>query len=369
MWIRWAAPTVVFFNIAVLLLWGACSGNAREPTAASNIIISTPTSEPRSELAQQSLNNSPQLSATPTLVEVLADITDAVVQIKTPFGSGSGFIFDEENGLVLTNAHVVEEFHSVTVYVQNIGVLDRLGMSADVVGKSEEADLAVLRLVGGGNYRQLGIEYSGEVLLGQEVVAIGYPLTALLGDEVTISKGVVSSSRLIDGIQYIQTDASVNPGNSGGPLIDAKGNVVGITTAKIDLSEFGIQVEGIGLAINVDEIRAMIPAMLAGGGVAGRYSGTFHSSKNSTDADVYLELVMRGKKLSGRVRIGEPFNLDEPIDGRVDEGRVLFRTYYTVEGLPNIITFDSTSRSTTTVDGTFEITPSGETGSWRVTRE
>ena len=147
MWIRWAAPTVVFFNIAVLLLWGACSGNAREPTAASNIIISTPTSEPRSERAQQSLTISPQIGATPTLVEVLADITDAVVQIKTPFGSGSGFIFDEENGLVLTNAHVVEEFHSVTVYVQNIGVLDRLGMSADVVGKSEEADLAVLRLV------------------------------------------------------------------------------------------------------------------------------------------------------------------------------------------------------------------------------
>ncbi|MCH8064045.1 MAG: trypsin-like peptidase domain-containing protein [Chloroflexi bacterium] len=291
------------------------------------------------------------------------------MQIKTPFGSGSGFIFDGENGLVLTNAHVVEEFHSVTVYVQNIGVLDRLGMSADVVGISAEADLAILRLVGGGDYRQLDLEYSGEVLLGQEVVAIGYPLAALLGDEVTISRGVVSSSRLIEGIQYIQTDESINPGNSGGPLIDAKGNVLGITTAKVDLSEIGILVEGIGLAINVYEIRGMIPAMLAGGGVAGRYSGTLHSSKNATDADVSLELVVRGSKLSGRIRIGEPFNLDEPIDGTVDERRVLFKTYYSVIGLPRIITFDGTSRSTTNVDGTFEITPSGETGSWKVARE
>ena len=103
--------------------------------------------------------------------------------------------------------------------------------------------------------------------------------------------------------------------------------------------------------------------------MAGKYSGVFHNSNSSADADVSLELVVRGSNLSGRVRIGEPFNLDEPIDGMVDKGSVSFRTYYSVAGLPHIITFEGTSRSTTTVEGTFEITPSGETGSWRVGRE
>ena len=76
--------------------------------------------------------------ATPTLVEVLANVADAVVQIKTPDWNGSGFIIDGENGLVLTNAHVGGDFGGVTAYVQNVGVLDSIGISTDVLGKNNE---------------------------------------------------------------------------------------------------------------------------------------------------------------------------------------------------------------------------------------
>ena len=361
---------MILFTCVILTAISASCG-VGTPTVPSKFdtTSSAPTIEPIDSQPGQEPEISPDAIATPTLVEVLSGVTDAVVQIKTPFGGGSGFIFDGDNGLVLTNAHVVGDFNSVTAFVQNIGVLDRVGLTADVVGKNEKADLAVLRLVGEGGFHQLDLGHSGEVFLGQEVIVVGYPLATLLDDEVSISRGVVSSNRLIEGVRYIQTDASVNPGNSGGPLIDSKGNVIGIMTARIDLSEFGIRVEGIGLAVNVAEINKLIPSLIAGGGLEGVYSGTFSHETKGTDTDFVLEIIVRGDRLNGRIQLAEPFNVDEAIEGFVDGNKVRFLTHYSAGSQLRTISFEGISRTRTRISGTFDISPSRETGNWNVVRE
>ncbi|MDA1229094.1 MAG: S1C family serine protease [Chloroflexi bacterium] len=334
------------FLAAVLLM--ACNGNASATPSALDISVP---------------------GATPTLVEVLADISDAVVQIRTPNGNGSGFIIDGEEGLVLTNAHVVEDFAGVTAYVQNVGVLARVGVSADVVGKNDEIDLALIRLVGDGEYHQLDLDYSEKVALGQEVIALGYPLASILGDELTISRGVVSSSRIYEGVNYIQTDASVNPGNSGGPLVDAQGNVIGITTAKLDLSDLGIAVEGVSFAISVDEINKLIPSLMAGGGLSGLYTGTFSHETQGTETDLVLELNFKGDNLNGRINLAEPFNIDEAIDGSVEGSKITFRTHYSEGNQVKTISFEGSARTSNRIAGTFDISPTRDTGTWIATRE
>lgn len=172
------------------------------------------------------------------VVDVVDVVTPSVVSIRvvaenrrggTGEGAGSGFVVAPD-GFVVTNDHVVERAKSVAVVFTDGRELD-----ARVVGTDPATDLALLRVPDGG-LAPVVIGASEMLRVGQMAIAIGNPL----GFQSTVSAGVVSalgrnlrsrSGRLIENV--IQTDVALNPGNSGGPLVDSRGRVIGVNTAMI----------------------------------------------------------------------------------------------------------------------------------------
>jgi len=172
-------------------------------------------------------------------------------------GSGSGFFFTPD-GLLLTNSHVVHGARQIRVTTQ-----EAERFSADIVGNDPDSDLAVIRVsTRGAPHVRFG--KSSKLRMGQIAIAIGNPL----GFEHTVTAGVVSAlgrslrastGRLIDDV--IQTDAALNPGNSGGPLVSARGEVIGVNTAIIP----GAQ--GICFAVASDTAQWVLGQLLAHGRV------------------------------------------------------------------------------------------------------
>lgn len=182
-------------------------------------------------------------------------------------GFGSGVVYDAK-GHILTNSHVIGEADKILVTLA-----DGRTVPATVVGEDEETDLAVLKVDEEG-LTPAEFGDSETLRLGQPVLAIGNPLGMPGGPSVT--SGVVSSlTRNLrrdwfpygDGLKVIQTDAAVNPGNSGGPLIDLRGRVVAITTATMPWAE------SIGFAIPVNAAKETADQLIAHGRVPRAWLG------------------------------------------------------------------------------------------------
>ena len=194
---------------------------------------------------------------TPTLPQIVSTAVRSVVAIKTPAGTGSGFFIDK--GLILTNAHVVGQFHKATIAADRADI--KISVTGDVVGVDEKADLALVSVGSDFDRPALSLGDFDSTTLAEEVVIIGFPLGEVLGDSVSVTRGIVSSKRTHNGLKYLQTDAAANPGNSGGPLLNSRGEVVGIMTLRFAVTETGIFIEGTALALSADDIKARLPAL------------------------------------------------------------------------------------------------------------
>jgi S1-C subfamily serine protease len=166
-------------------------------------------------------------------------------------GQGSGFILDKQ-GHVLTNNHVIDNAQRVEVTLA-----DKHKYKATVVGVDKQHDLALL-LINAPNLTPATLAESGGLVVGQRVYAIGNPF----GLSGTMTRGIISAIRSI-GVQggapiedAIQTDAAVNPGNSGGPLLNSRGEVIGVTT--LIASAGADQSAGIGFAIPINTAKAVL---------------------------------------------------------------------------------------------------------------
>ena len=169
----------------------------------------------------------------------LEQAIQGTVTIKSPLGFGSGFFLSRE-GLILSCYHNIKKSRPVKVFL-NKGV----SMEAEVVKVNPEYDLALLKLKEVES-KALMIGQNSTEEIGREVFVIGTPANQALSQSV--SKGIISGDRIIEEKRYLQTDASVSPGNSGGPMINKDGEVIGIVNAKV--VSFGT--EGIGFAIPID---------------------------------------------------------------------------------------------------------------------
>lgn len=164
----------------------------------------------------------------------------SAVTIKTESGYGSGFIISE-SGYVLTNYHVIADTGKYEA-IFNGG----LTLPVTLVAKNKKRDVALLKITGGG-FKALAIDTTEAAQkTGTDVIAIGTPANIKLGQ--TVTKGIISGMRDIDEQKLIQTDVSINSGNSGGALINKNGEVIGIVVAKMK----GDNIEGLGFAIPIN---------------------------------------------------------------------------------------------------------------------
>jgi len=176
-------------------------------------------------------------------------------------GSGSGFIIDKD-GFLLTNYHVIEDADRITVTLT-----DGRTMRGEVVGIDPAIDVALLRVVGASGLPEAPLGNSDELRVGEWVCAIGNPL----GYVHSVTVGVVSfiGRKLFDASldDYIQTDAAINFGNSGGPLINARGEVIGINSA------ISSRASNIGFAVPINQAVAILPQLKARGKVSRGFLG------------------------------------------------------------------------------------------------
>lgn len=206
-------------------------------------------------------------------INIYNQANPSVVNIQTNTGEGSGFVFDKQ-GHIVTNNHVVAGASQLRVTFS-----DGQQAAAKIVGRDPNSDLAVIKIdPAATTLVPIALSDSDNLQVGQIVIAIGSPF----GLQSTMTTGIISAldrlfegSPALNGQSYsipniIQTDAAVNPGNSGGPLLDIYGNVIGVNTA-IESPVRGSS--GIGLAVPSNIVAVVVPQLIDGGRVATPWLG------------------------------------------------------------------------------------------------
>ncbi|NLF04644.1 MAG: PDZ domain-containing protein [Actinomycetales bacterium] len=309
-------------------LWPAVVGTAAATALVASVATAgilqsreTPAQTPAAQasISQVEASDPAPLTGSTSWQEVVDRVADAVVAIsvESRFGGsqGSGVIFDA-SGLVLTNNHVVEGAQQGSI---DVVLADGRVIAAEIVGTDETTDLAVLRLTDPpSDLVAATLGDSDSLRVGQGVMAVGNPL-GLAG---TVTTGIVSAldrPTVTEGsteavvTNAIQVDAAVNPGNSGGPLFDAAGRVVGINSSIATLSGgAGSGSIGLGFAIPVNLAKQVAEQLVATGTVSHAFLGV-----NLADGTAVVDGVERQGAVVGQVVPDSPAQAAGVQDGDV----------------------------------------------------
>jgi len=256
----------------------ACQMSGLVPPTATPVVVPNTTTQPAVPTGQSGQNVN-LVNQQDKLVSIYQAVVPGVVTVQTTNDLGSGIVFNND-GYIVTNAHVVGSETKVEV-----DFTDGTKVYGNVVGLDQNTDLAAIKVnVPASELHPLTLGDSSALKIGQTVSAIGDPLL-LTGSMTT---GIVSAvGRSLPGnVQagtsnsyyttgdIIQTDALVNPGNSGGPLIDLNGQVVGIVWAQAINNSSGVAAaSGIGYAISINTVKRVVPQLIATGKFAYPYLG------------------------------------------------------------------------------------------------
>jgi putative serine protease PepD len=225
--------------------------------------------------------------------------------------TGSGFVYDEQ-GHIVTNDHVVEDFNTFSVRIGS----NEKPIPAKLVGKDPSSDLAVLKVDPGavpGGLKALTLGDDRALSPGDQAIAIGSPF----GLEGTVTEGIVSSlGRTIvapNGFPIanaVQTDAAINPGNSGGPLLDGAGRVIGVNS---QIKTQSGENSGVGFAVPVSTIKFVVPQIATGGKVERAYLGVQNTDTADNSGATVTDVVPGGPAAKAGLRPGDKIT---SIDGR-----------------------------------------------------
>jgi S1-C subfamily serine protease len=224
---------------------------------------------------------------------VAAQFQPSVVEISTVAqkgeGLGSGTIIDSR-GYIVTNNHVIEGAKQIQVELY-----DGMQLPAQLIGTDPPDDLAVIKITPRKNMAVATIGDSAQLVVGEDVIAIGNPL----GITQTVTSGIVSAlGRTVpEGpgvviIDAVQTDAAINPGNSGGALVDLKGELIGVPTLAIISPEFKVPASGVGFAIPSDRVKFIVPQLIDSGKVV-------HSGR----ADAGMQTITVDAKIASQLQL------------------------------------------------------------------
>ncbi|MDF5721410.1 MAG: trypsin-like peptidase domain-containing protein [Rhizonema sp. PD37] len=278
--------------------------------AISGAIATTTVSEFALTLADASDKVAYAQKADGSAQSVYEKANSAVVFVETDQGSGSGVVV-ESKGLIVTNAHVVEDARSITVELQN-----GKKYQADVVsqGSSQCLDLALLQIRSQNPLPKLNLTSLNAVRKGQQVFAIGYPQGI---KPSSITQGIVSN--IYAELGFIQTDANLNHGNSGGALLNSRGELLGINTRRFDTDS-----NGMNLAISSEKVQAFILAYKQRLSPSiGKY---LIPATRQTNTQLAQKLALNGAESNSRIRTGDNLMCEDKthahiysFEGKADE--------------------------------------------------
>lgn len=233
-------------QVAYVLAGGA------DPKAAPVVVVEKPQMQPPPE-APVALRAGDGKERTPA--QIFTDFAPSVVTISVKGmlgeGGGTGFLIDA-NGTIGTNYHVIAHAEKLEVKLMDGTIADEV----ELLVENQPQDLALLRIKTKHALAPVVLGDSDKLVVGERAVSIGNPL----GLEHTLTDGVVSSRRVIEGKKMIQMSTPVSPGNSGGPLFNARGEVIGVTTANYG----ALLGQNLNLAMPINDLKAMIRAEYPG---------------------------------------------------------------------------------------------------------